>query len=93
MRDRRHLLHIAAAAGILLVPLAMLIVALVIRTDTLTAFRHGLPAAVDLNLDAETAVRWTVVLALLAVAGLVGWMPVRRRVQARAEARDRLGRR
>jgi hypothetical protein len=71
MRPRNQLNRLAAAAGVLLVPLAMLLVALLVRVDTLSAFRSGRPSALELSLDVQTAARWAIVAGLSVTAAVV----------------------
>lgn len=74
----RQLSRTAGAIGILLGPLALLLAALLIRVDSLTALRLGRAGAVDLNLDVETLVRWAAVAGLLFAAAVIGWTPIKR---------------
>jgi hypothetical protein len=81
-KTARQLSRLAGAAGVLLVPMVLLLAELLIRVDSLTALRLGRASAVDLNLDVETVVRWATVAGLLAVAAVVGWAPVWRHRRA-----------
>ena len=74
-----RLSRLAGAAAILFVPLAVLLVVLLIRADDLVQHTTVRLGALDLSVDAQTAVRVVVSAGLLAAAAVVAGTLLRSR--------------
>jgi hypothetical protein len=69
----------AASAGVLLIPLALLLAGLAAQLAQPRGRFGAHPAAHDLTMDVDTAVRWLLVTGLLAIGGLAVTAVLRRR--------------
>jgi hypothetical protein len=82
--DKRD--RLTGAAAILVIPLAAMLVALLIRVDTFGGFRTVRPAALDFNLDVQAAVRWVVAAGLLLATAVIARAVLRTRGSRRSTA-------
>jgi hypothetical protein len=71
--------RLAGPAGILFLPLALFLAGLAVRLDTSSALRAMNPAALDLNADVFSALRWLALTALALLGTLVVGTSLRRR--------------
>ncbi len=79
MQSPSGLRRSAASAGVLLVPLALLLAGLAVQLAQPGGRLGAHPAAHDLTMDVDTAVRWLLVAGLLAIGVLAVTAVLRRR--------------
>ncbi len=78
MRVPQQLSRVAGEAGVLLIPLALLLAGLLIRLETVGGGRVFHPAAADLNMDVDVILRLLLAGSLAGIAALAVRSAVRR---------------